>query len=496
MYKKREFLEGGCQTAREGGKTMKNLVVFYCFISLVIPGCRFVEELINMAPPEIISFSPDKRKVDAEGLHHISISFSRDMEKTKTESAFSLSENEVALDGRFSWSSRTMMFTPAGGFKEHCIYRLGLSTAAEDSYGNSLLENFSFEFSTKEEECPPTVEDHSPQQGVTITDLLTPVTVTFSEAIRQHSIYSNFTMTPPSDGNFNWEADNIVTFTPFSPYEERTEYRVDIGTGIEDLSGNCLAEPFSFYFSTGEKQRQDVLGLITSSGVSLESTEVTPLNEGIEKDETFIVSFRLPVDTSDREGIIDICPDVKYSLTWSDDFTSCTITFPEYLKWNNVYTFTIAEKTYNVMVNGEHSEPPYVTGVTFCQDIDVASCVFQELSFSCMLLLDSDPDTHACFDVYIHHAEGATIDLGSFASAFSISCNNSCASIDPVSLEKNPLSPTPSPPSDTNETIIRIYCTTTDTMESGIITLSLDAAVKDTYDNQTEYPYTLPMRDH
>jgi hypothetical protein len=495
MYK-RKFSQGGYKTVVEGGKNMKKLVLLYCFLSLFIPGCRFVEELINMSPPEIISFSPEKREVDPAGLDYISITFSREMDKVKTENAFSLSENTQVLDGRFSWSSHTMTFTPAGGFKKNCIYRANLSTAAEDSFGNSLIENFSFEFSTKEEQLPPTVENHIPQQGATITDLLMSVSVTFSEPIQQQSIYSNFTITPPLDGVFDWEADNIVTFTPLSLYEERTEYRIDIGTGIEDLSGNCLAEAFSFYFSTGEKQIQEVLNVTTSLEVPLDSSDITFLNEGIEKDETFIVSFQLPVGLSDQQSIIDIRPEVQHTLSWSGDLTACTITFPEYLHWNNVYTLIILEKTYHIRVNGSGSEPPSVTGITFCPDVDEPTPVFQELVFDCTLLLDSDNNANACFDVYIHHASGSTIDLGSFASAFAISCENSCASIDPVSLLKNPSSPEPSPLPGTNETIIRVSCVTTDTVESGIITLSLDTDLRDTFDNQCEQPYTLPVRDH
>src|SRR6056297_67531 len=103
---------------------------------------------------------------------------------------------------------------------------------------------------------PPSVKSIYPNDSSTNIPInLETISITFTKAIQGSSINSNtFTVKTEGDsvvsGLFSISNDT-VTFQPNGELEYGTTYTIYINTGIKDVDGNPLGEPFSWVFSTG-----------------------------------------------------------------------------------------------------------------------------------------------------------------------------------------------------------------------------------------------------
>lgn len=100
--------------------------------------------------PTLVSGSenPARGAVNVGTLTPIVFSFSKDMDQTSVEGAFSLLENGVERTGSFSWTSRTLSFQSSSPLLASTTYTVRITTAARDTSGNSLAAPVSWTFST------------------------------------------------------------------------------------------------------------------------------------------------------------------------------------------------------------------------------------------------------------------------------------------------------------------------------------------------------------
>ena len=98
---------------------------------------------------------------------------------------------------------------------------------------------------------PPTVTAQTPALGATNVSTITPISVTFSEAIQPSTI--SFTLTGPSGsvaGSLTYNATaNTETFTPNTPLSISTKYTATV-SGATDYYDNTLSAPVSWSFTT------------------------------------------------------------------------------------------------------------------------------------------------------------------------------------------------------------------------------------------------------
>ncbi len=79
----------------------------------------------------------------------IRITFDKDMNKTSVESAFSITP---VVQGTFTWSGLTMIYSPAQGLQYGNTYTVTIMSSASDAYGNILDGGeYSWQFTTEEE---------------------------------------------------------------------------------------------------------------------------------------------------------------------------------------------------------------------------------------------------------------------------------------------------------------------------------------------------------
>ena len=465
-----------------------------CILLMSFCACRLVTELMHMEPPRVLSCVPGSALPAPGSLEEVQIEFSQTMDKTRTEEAFQLLEDNEAMAGSFAWKGALLGFRPFAGFSENRTYLMSVSVAAEDSYGNSLAEPFSFRFFTGAEQIPPEILGHSPAEAEEIADLRRPVHLIFSESIDPGSLYRGFSITPPLAGSWNWNADaSEATYTPLESYLPGEEYRVEIDTSLADTSGNQAAESHVFRFSAQPALQQEILSFSTGDGrMSLQSSDQLLINQGIEKDDCFTFQLIASVDVSQVDNFIAVVPAVPCYTVWNDDFTGGSLCFSEPLQYEGIYELRMIEKVYRLQVSGAASLPPVVRRVTFAND--TAAPLFQELALNQNISVTDS--SSACFDFYIEHAAGYAIDLGSFLGALSVRSED-CLTITEISVVRNPSPPehpASDPSAEENVDVLRVYCRLEDSANPpGVITLELDEELQDTNRNHLQQRFLLTV---
>jgi N-acetylneuraminic acid mutarotase len=107
------------------------------------------------------------------------------------------------------------------------------------------------------ESKPPTVASTSPIAGATDIDVMSSVTVAFSEAMDSTSINTitillKDSLNNPIAASVVYDAtQNQARLTPSSRLAYNENYTVSVTTGAQDTSGNTLAAPYILGFTTG-----------------------------------------------------------------------------------------------------------------------------------------------------------------------------------------------------------------------------------------------------
>lgn len=210
--------------------------------------------------PQVIATTPgdNEQSVDPDTI--IRFIFSRPMDRNSVQNAFSITP---ALSGDFNWDSynTTLTFAPSVSLNYPTTYSVNLSTGAKDLEGIKLSSPFTLTFQVGTDFQPPEITSVSEQGNpLPMTDSVTGIykesgfVVRFSEAMDYSAVESNFSLIRLVDGSaasgiFLW---NILfthfTFVPDEPLEPENDYRLQIGTGAGDVSGNSLTAPYYLHF--------------------------------------------------------------------------------------------------------------------------------------------------------------------------------------------------------------------------------------------------------
>jgi hypothetical protein len=156
-------------------------------------------------------------------------------------------------------ANTSFTLTPSSSLSAGKTYTATLTTAAMDTFGNSLAANYVSSFTTAANACmpPPTVLSVTPAALATGVCPNKVITATFSEAMDPTTITAaNFLLTGPGmnpvTGTVSYaSATNQAIFAPNAVLALSTTYTATIGTGVKDLFGNNLAAPYTWTFTTG-----------------------------------------------------------------------------------------------------------------------------------------------------------------------------------------------------------------------------------------------------
>ncbi len=459
-----------------------SLLVF-CFVFL-FSGCKAIEEFTHMKALEISSFSPSSSRVNISSLNFVKITFSEEMDKSRTEQAFTLKNNSSEVNGIFSWNGNTLSFIPFAGFKINSNYSIEVSVTAEDIYGNSLPEKFVFPFSTSEESDIPYFISSVPADHDEISDSEQIINLEFSEPLMPDSVYSSFSIFPDIKGHLALDngKTNIV-FTPLEKYTPGSDYTVTVSDELSDLSGNRISSGKEIFFRVAEEDKAILTWFGSSGGTEFQDTAIICVNSGLEKNEKLKLVYDSAVPDKVRETPFSISPDVEYTSEWNTSSTEAVITFRESLKYNEIYEITLEEKKYRLLVNGSSSKPPVLNRIVYCEDSEAP--VFVELTLNKGIPFKTSEN--AFFDFYFTLADTACLNDSDIFSCISFRTVNGDLSVNPLRVE-NPQSgnPAPSPDPVAGEYVFRIECSVTDGTEVSPFRIEISSDFRDSLSNRVE----------
>jgi len=204
-------------------------------------------------PPIVLSVSPPNGSVGVCSNSVVTATFSEAMNVASINSSTFTVAPGVSGTITHDPSNMVFTFTPSGPLAIGAVYTATLTTGVSDLFGNTLVTNFVWSFTTAANGCnpPPTVVSVTPTNASTGVCSNSVVTATFSEAMNVATINSaTFTVAPGITGTITHDASNTVfTFTPSRPLAVSTVYTATITTGVSDLFGNNLASNFVWSFT-------------------------------------------------------------------------------------------------------------------------------------------------------------------------------------------------------------------------------------------------------
>jgi hypothetical protein len=210
-------------------------------------------------PPTVISVTPPNGAVGVCPSTVVTATFSEAMNPaTINATTFTLTgPGTTPVAGVVTYALSTATFTPSSPLTLNTVYTATITTGAKDVFGNALVSNVVWTFTTSTTPCaPPTVISVAPPNLASGICPNTVVTATFSEAMKSSTINTTtFKLTGPGTtpvaGTVTYVASSdVATFTPNSALALNTLYTATITTGAQDLAGDPLASNYVWTFTT------------------------------------------------------------------------------------------------------------------------------------------------------------------------------------------------------------------------------------------------------
>jgi hypothetical protein len=149
--------------------------------------------------------------------------------------------------------------TPSSSLAAGTMYTATVSTAAQDTYGNALGNNYVWSFTTAANSCepPPTVTSVVAAAGAMGVCPNKVITANFSQAMDPTTITgTTFLLTgnggTPVAGTVSYDAaSQTAIFAPTGSLALNTTFTATLTTGMKDTYGNALAKNYVWSFATG-----------------------------------------------------------------------------------------------------------------------------------------------------------------------------------------------------------------------------------------------------
>lgn len=213
-------------------------------------------------PPEVVETVPADGATGVALDRPITISFSTLMDTASVEGSLRL---RPAFAHELRWSGLLLEIVPDQPLETDGEYAITIGEGASDVSGVSLDGPATLTFRTVSSGLRPSVL--VPADGTDGIAPTSPIAVIFDRAVDPESVTGAelLTITPDVagslalvDANGDEPADPgdavVLRFAPSGPLPPNTTFVVELGTAITSLSGEGLAEPLTWSFTTGAPQ--------------------------------------------------------------------------------------------------------------------------------------------------------------------------------------------------------------------------------------------------
>ncbi|MFW5862378.1 MAG: Ig-like domain-containing protein [Spirochaetota bacterium] len=254
-------------------------------------------------PPSVLSTNPSAGDTMQPTNTSIQLTLDEHVEpETVTPGRLSVQANGTLINGNIEVLNNAIIFTPLNGLPENTICLVTLFPGVEDLVGNATVNSheFSFETGIVQDTEPPEVSSVYPYDNSSEVSTESSISITFNEPVDPNSISAQTIRMQDGDttitGSLSVDSDT-VTFTPSTMLQNNTMYAVTASTGIRDLSGNHLANNYTWYFTTETDTSPPEVTSTSPAGnataVSTTSNISVTFNENIDpttvNSQTFIV---------------------------------------------------------------------------------------------------------------------------------------------------------------------------------------------------------------
>jgi methionine-rich copper-binding protein CopC len=237
----------------------------------------------STTPPTVTGESPLPNATAVAPNSAVAVTFSKSVQASTIN--FTLldgSGNPVAGAVAYNSGTNTATFTPSANLSASTTYAATVS-GVQDLAGNVLAQPFTWSFTTANPSAPPAVSAETPAPGATGVGKSAAITATFSKPVEGDTI--SFVL---KDGSGNVvpgtvtfdDESNIATLTPSSALAAGTTYTATV-SGATDLSGNVMAAPFSWSFTTAFAVVGDTIWSPTAAPLVASTNDTSAVEVGV-----------------------------------------------------------------------------------------------------------------------------------------------------------------------------------------------------------------------
>jgi hypothetical protein len=511
---------------------MKHHIIFFCIFfksKVAFPKLKFWESLFILAilfcscdilrdfPFQVEAWTPGEGEYADPPDADISLLFSHDCDRIKTEQAFSFTEDGKSVKGNFVWEGKRLHFKPASPLEKNKDYAVSLDLGAQNKKGLSLERKFEAFFTTKQAGKKPLVLSVNPvYDGVITPQTREAVRLLFSEKVLLDSCYTYITFNPGAAGSWFLEDEGrTACFAPLEPWRKGIKYKLTVNEKFQDGSGRALGDEFSTVFTAslnGDTERPRLIAAYAEDPEK-EKIELIPGEEygTWESFTKLVLEFSEPVDTQSVKNRLILEPRSGISMESSSGFRESVIFyFSEPPVWGNKFLFKLEsgiidasgnesgeESSFRIKTGGPFSKPPTLIGIRLPMapgktgEAEQEALTFMPEDLFGDLPIKTGDDRYKYTDLvktwielYFETAPGTELDLFSVMEHFNVESTNGAIKFSPRTIVNKDFTWADPASEWSNLYRLEIRGFLTNTVDSGIVSFVISPGLEDLRGNR------------
>jgi hypothetical protein len=240
--------------------------------------------------PKVTSTDPADKDIAVAINKKIAVIFNKTMNAaTITSGTFLLKQGTTAVTGTIGYNGNTATFDPSVNLAANTLYAGTITTGAKDINGNSLPVNYDWSFTTGNtlDTLRPVVIATDPVNGASAVMINKVISASFSKSMDPATINATTYLLKQAGSTVNGSISYSGTTAYYKPSANllpNTVYDVTVTSDVADLSGNTLANNYTWSFTTGAVGGQETVNLNSAgnfailSGSGVTNTGLTIIN--------------------------------------------------------------------------------------------------------------------------------------------------------------------------------------------------------------------------
>ena len=488
-------------------------------------------DLLRNSPYVVEAWTPGEGFHNDPGRLKVSLLLSHESDRSKTEQAFSLTEDHKTLKGDFSWEGKRFVFLPAAPLEPDRDYFVSLGTGAQDLKGISLENKFEASFSTRVTGGKPRIIGTSPGYEESLSGDREEFILFFSAPVRLNSCIDYVSFNPVTPGSWRLEDDNkAACFTPREPWQAGTHYRVRVGSDFTAVSGSILGTDYTSAFLAGPDRGKPVLlkALALGNGENAVPEEivleephsiVTAGFSGWESFTRLILVFSEPVDSNGVRNLLVTEPSAALVMESPPGMLEQLVfRFAEYPAWGSAFLFRLGsgvkdqagneskdEYLFRITASGPLSKAPALRGIRLPMAPGNVSGDYEALSYSPADLFADLPIEHgegrypyaqstdSWIELYFETGPDTEPDPFSVMDLFRVESTNQALTFSPRSIRTDGFTLASAAPGWENFRRLEIRGVLTNTVHSGIVTFRIPPGLRDRRGNKSSADFRISL---